>query len=403
MDHRLDDVVSQSTLIEWTQRFVRLPSPQTDRFESEPAVQAFIDEVATLLHTLDMPYRRDAMGSLIAEFGPVSRRSVVLMAYAMTHPAASMTNPYAGEIVSVDGLEAIRGRGVSEQKAALAAALAASYAAYRSDRLTGRLVFAVSSAGETGRHDAARTILASLQMRPTAAVIVIGTTGHVSLANKGRIDVLITIRGRAAHSSTPWRGLDAVAGAREVMQRLDALDLGGHEHHGLGKATLAPTSIKSFPDATHTIQSEVRMTYDRRLLPGDAPELALGQIKAALHDLSPWQVEVNLGPVMFPSEIAPDSELIESIKRGHFAAGLSPPATFYSHGSLDAGLFCNEGVAATMWGPGEMNQWHSDNEYILIADLLTGAEAYYAFLRDHLMQKPRRARSTQSTVRQPRR
>lgn len=386
MDNYLDNVVAQSTLVEWTQRFVRFPSPQTERFEGEPAVQAFIGDVGALLDDLEIPFRRDGMGSLIAELGPAARHSVVLMAYAMTHPASNMTKPYEGEIVSIDGVPAIRGRGVSEQKASLAAALAASYAAYRNGRLTGRLVFAVSSAGETGRHDAARSILASLETRPTVAVIVIGTSGQVSLANKGRIDVLIVVHGRAAHSSTPWRGLDAVSGAREVMRRLDALDLGGRQHPGLGRATLAPTSIRSFPNATHTIQSEVHITYDRRLLPGDEPETALAQIQSALKDVAPWRVDVNLGPVMFQSEIAPDAELVKSINRGHLKLGLQAPETFYSHGSLDAGLFCTEGIEATMWGPGSMEQWHSDNEYVLISDLCNGARAYYAFLRDYLME-----------------
>jgi acetylornithine deacetylase len=382
----LEDVVSQATLVEWTQRFVRFASPQTERFEEEPAVQAFIGDVDALLHDLEIPFCRDPMGSLIVELGPTSGRSAVLMAYAMTHPATSMRNPYGGEIVSIDGVPAIRGRGVSEQKAPLAAALAATYAAYRSGGLTGRLVFTVSSAGETGRHDAARSILASLATRPTAAVIVIGTTGQVSLANKGRIDVQIIVHGRAAHSSTPWRGLDAVAGAREVMRRLEALDLGGRLHSGLGNATLALTSIKSFPDATHTIQSEVRITYDRRLLPGDQPEAALAQIQTELKDVARWRVEVNLGPVMFPSEIRSDGELIKSISRGHLKAGLPVPANFYSHGSLDAGLFCNEGIEATMWGPGAMDQWHSDDEYVLTSDLWNGARAYYAFIRDYLME-----------------
>src|SRR5262249_49988869 len=152
---------------------------------------AFIDDVGTLLDGLGIRYRRDAMGSLIVELGPASGRCAVLMGYAMTHPAASMTTPYAGEMVSIDGAPAIRGRGVSEQKASLAAALAATHAVYRKGRLAGRLVFTVSSAGETGRHDAASSILANLEVRPTAAVIVIGTTGKVSLANKGRIDVLV--------------------------------------------------------------------------------------------------------------------------------------------------------------------------------------------------------------------
>jgi acetylornithine deacetylase len=380
----LDGVVSETDLVKWTQDFVRHASPQTRLFEAEPTVLAFIEKVGYLLDELGLPYRRDDMGNLIVEIGPPSDRSVMLMAYAMTHPASNMVTPYGGEIIQVDGVDAIRGRGVSEQKGSLAAALAATYAAYRSSDLAGRLVFTVSTAGETGRHDAARAILRALKVRPTAAVVVIGTTGRVALGNKGRIDVLITVKGRAAHSSTPWEGLDAVAGAREVMNLLDALDVGDREHKGLGKATLALTSIHSFPEATHTIQGEVRMVYDRRLLPGDSPDMALAQIRTAVDKVGRWQVGVAQGPEMYPSEVATDSRLVECIMKGHRHVGLPPPAFFHSHGSLDAGLFTKEGIEATMWGPGQMGQWHSDDEYILVSDLCRGAEAYYAFLHEYL-------------------
>jgi acetylornithine deacetylase/succinyl-diaminopimelate desuccinylase-like protein len=384
MDFSNHEPFSAATLTEWARRFVRTPSPQTERFETEPAVQAFIDDVGALLRTLDIPYRRDAMGSLIAELGPDSQRSVMLMAYAMTHPASNMRDPYAGDVIDVEGKRAVRGRGVSEQKGSLAAALAATHAAYREGALKGRVVFTVSSAGETGRHDAARSILAELKLRPTASIIVIGTTSRVSLANKGRIDAFVTVRGRVAHSSTPWRGIDAIAGAREVLQRLERVDLGSHEHTGLGKATLTPTAIRSFPEATHTLQGEVRMTLDRRLLPGESPAAALRAIEHALDGISPWKVEVREGPIMFPAELAQDSALLQSINRAHREAGMREPTTFYSHGALDAGLFAREGIETTMWGPGDMDQWHSDDEYVLVDDLLAGAKAYYLFLRDYV-------------------
>ena len=385
----LDGVLSESNLVEWTRQFVRYASPQTQLFEAEPAVLGFIENaVGGLLRELGLPYRRDDMGNLIVEIGASTEPSVMLMSYAMTHPASSMPTPYAGELIQLDSVDAIRGRGVSEQKGSLAAAIAATYAAHRHGNLPGRIVFTVSTAGETGRHDAARTILGKLRTRPAAAIVVIGTSGRVALGNKGRIDVLITVKGRAAHSSTPWKGLDAVAGARKVMARLDGLDLGGREHDGLGKATLALTAIRSFPEATHTIQSEVRMVYDRRLLPGDSSDQALAQIRAALVNLGEWQVEAMPGPEMYPSEVAPDSALIRSIMAGSRFDGLPEPAFFHSHGSLDAGLFTKEGIEATMWGPGNMDQWHSDDEYILVPDLCGGAAAYYAFLREYLRMPP---------------
>ena len=149
---------------------MRHPSPQTERFEAEPQVQSFIaEQVVPLVQTLGLPWRRDAMGNLIVELGPEgSDRSLMLMAYAMTHPASRMTDPYAGELIEGAGGAFVRGRGVSEQKGSLAAALAAVKTA--ADRLTlrGRLVFTVSTAGETGRHDAAISICDALGYQPEA-------------------------------------------------------------------------------------------------------------------------------------------------------------------------------------------------------------------------------------------
>ena len=122
-------------IVEWTRAFVRHPSPQTERFEHEPQVQSFIGErVVPLVQALSLPWRRDAMGNLLVELGPErANKSLMLMAYAMTHPANRMPNPYAGELIEDASGAYVRGRGVSEQKGSLAAALAAVKAA--ADRL----------------------------------------------------------------------------------------------------------------------------------------------------------------------------------------------------------------------------------------------------------------------------
>ena len=93
--------VATKDIVEWTQAFVRHPSPQTERFEHEPQVQSFITEqVVPLVQALGLPWRRAPMGNLLVELGPErADRSLMLMAYAMTHPANRMPNPYAGEVI----------------------------------------------------------------------------------------------------------------------------------------------------------------------------------------------------------------------------------------------------------------------------------------------------------------
>ena len=384
VDGRLS--IPTKNIVEWTQAFVRHPSPQTERFEREPQVQSFIaDEVVPRVEALGLPWRRDRMGNLLVELGPAQAdKSLMLMAYAMTHPANRMHNPYAGELIEDATGTHVRGRGVSEQKGSLAAALAAVKTAADRLALRGRLVFAVSTAGETGRHDAAISICEALGFFPRLAVIVIGTTGRVALANKGRIDVIVTVRGKAAHSSTPWAGVNAIDGARRVLERVTALDVGANEHPGLGRATLAPTAIRSWPEATHTVQDEVRLVFDRRLLPGDDPQAAFVAIATAAEIGGPWQVKTELGPLMYPAEIAPDGAFMRALDGGCRRMGLPPPATFHSHGALDAGFFCVKGGESAMWGPGAIEQWHSDDERIAVSDLAAGAVSYLGLIEEYL-------------------
>jgi acetylornithine deacetylase len=296
-----------------------------------------------------------------------------------------MKDPYAGELIETSTGAFVRGRGVSEQKGSLASALAATKAAQNLP-LKGRLVFTVSTAGETGRHDAAISICEAIGYNPKLAVIVIGTTSRIALANKGRVDVIVTVRGKAAHSSTPWAGVNAIEGAHRVLERVMAVDLGTGRHNGLGQATLTPTALRSWPEATHTVQDEVRLVFDRRLLPGDDPQAAFAAIAKAADIGDPWTVKAEFGPFMYPAEIAPDSVLMRAANAGCKRMGMAPPAPFHSHGALDAGYFCFKGGEAAMWGPGAMDQWHSDDERIAVSDLMDGAAAYLGLIEDYLCQ-----------------
>jgi acetylornithine deacetylase len=384
---QVDDLMAPEALADLACRLVRFPSPQTERMELEPAVQDFIGScVEPMLAGWGLATRRDRMGSLIAELGPPDARAgVLLMTYAMTHPASTMRAPFAAEIVSTPEGPAVRGRGVAEQKGALAAALAVVARLRRRSDLKRRLVFALSSAGETGRHDAAREIVSSLRVPPTLGVVAIGSNGKVALGNKGRIDIEVEVGGTASHSSTPWAGVNAIDGARRLLDILESVRLDGAVHPALGRPTLTATSIESWPKATHTVQNRVRLVFDRRLLPGEDPDAAFKHIEQLARSLpSPWRVEVRRGPFMHPCAIAEDGAFLRHARAGHAAQGLAPPETFHSHSALDAGYLVRQGCEASMWGPGRMEQFHTDEESLLVTELVAGAKAYLGFLESAL-------------------
>src|SRR5262249_983700 len=162
----------------------------------------------------------------------------------------------------------------------------------------------VSTAGETGRHDAAISICEAIGYSPKLAVIVIGTTSRIALANKGRVDVIVTVRGKPAHSSTPWAGAPATEGARRVLSDLLAGGL-----RGVGRGRVARTGGRGGREAAHTGKGGGGLVFARRLLPGDDPQAAFAAVAKAADIGEPWTVKAEFGPFMYPAEIAADGVL----------------------------------------------------------------------------------------------
>ena len=381
-DEHVDDAKLDALFAE----LLRVPSEHTELMEADPAVTGFVaDVVAPRLEALTgVAPRTDGMGNLLWEYSRAASdpaEGLLFMGYAMTFPAASMPEPFSGKVVSGEpyGLEGpcVWGRGGCEQKAALAAMMAGAAAVCRSGRELARpLSLAVSTAGETGRHDAARYMLEQDGLAARYGIVGLGTTNRVCLGNKGRIDVDVVVRGKSCHSSTPWAGVNAVDGARAVLERLDGL-VEGLSHPELGEASLVATHIESGPDILHTIQDRCRLTLDRRLLPGDDPGEALAAISRALADLEPWQVEVTQGNFMYPAEVSGDSEVAVALEAAREMAGETGPPLWFP-AALDAGYLNEKGIETVMFGPGDLAFAHTDAEVVPLEQVRRAARVYAA-------------------------
>src|SRR5215475_2398745 len=186
--------------------------------------------------------RRDSMGNLLATWGAgESGRSLMLVTNAMNQPAATMPNPYGGEVragapYGLPG-EVVLGKGLSEQKAPLAAILVALEAMFASFvDLKGQLVFVCCVSGETGRHDAIRSIVESTGVRAEMAILN-GTGNRISLGNRGRVDLTLVVHGVPCHSSRPVAGCNAVTGAVELIGALTSGLRFTASHPALGTPT----------------------------------------------------------------------------------------------------------------------------------------------------------------------
>ncbi|MGH7825863.1 MAG: M20 family metallopeptidase [Candidatus Binatia bacterium] len=368
---------------------VQHASPQTELLEKEPQVLALIrDVIKPELEGAGLHPSIDAMGNLIVRVkGQGQRDRLMLVGYAMNAAPSTMQNPYSGEIVDgepykLEG-ECVWGRGSCEQKGSLAAMVAAlKFVGTNRVDLPADLYFVVSTAGETGRHDSLAYVLD--HGNPGIDWCIIDGPAEIQLGNKGRVDVLVTVRGKQAHSSRPWEGINAIEGAMKVLERLRPLMPYPEQkaHAELGKVSLTPNAIESLPKATHTIQSECRIMFDRRLLPGDDPKKAIQQMVRAIGQIEPFEVEVQPRDFMYPSEVGKDAEVVRALDSGIRTVLGEQPAYSFSTAANDTGLFNSRGIQAINYGSRDIRFQHTDHDLVSVNKVFDAAKVF-AFLALH--------------------
>ena len=379
----------------------RIASPLTQLLEAEPQLRAFIDTAveARLRHIGFTDVIRDQMGNLLATYGRgESGRSLMLVTNAMNQPAATMPNPYGGEVR--DGTpydlpgEVVLGKGLSEQKAPLAAILLALESILTCRiTLTGRLVFCCCVSGETGRHDAIRNLIEETGVRAEMAVLN-GTGNRISLGNRGRVDLTVVVHGSPCHSSRPASGCNAVTGALEVIRRVTEGARFGASHPEFGLPTLAVNRIRSFPDTTHTIQDRCDVGFDRRLLPGEDPDAASAEIAALARTVDgmpdpasgqPWRVEILQGPMMYPSLVSIGSDVVRALNHASESVLGVAPQTHYASNAFDQGYLNHIGIEACTYGPGEEKFAHTDLDMASVRRTCDAAKVYAALVMQRLL------------------
>ena len=87
---------------------------------------------------------------------------------------------------------------------------------------------------------------------------------------------------------------------------------------------------------------------------------------------------------MYPNEVANDGPLIKLLDLSYQDAGFSGAERIDCSFALDAGYFGHLGREAVMLGPGEIDQFHSDEESVLVSDMVNMSKIYRALIEHAL-------------------
>jgi acetylornithine deacetylase/succinyl-diaminopimelate desuccinylase-like protein len=278
---------------------------------------------------------------------------LLIMAYTPVQHFNWMDDPFSGKIAIPEeyGINepCAFGQGASQGKAHFAAMLTLLKAFVEAEvELGGTLWFAANNEGRSS-HECSYSLIPKLEPKPDYGLILIGGGNRISVANRGRVDVIIRIRGKVTHSSTPERGLNAIDGAVEALNRIKGMSF-VKSHPKLGGQHAVPYQLIFEPIAPHTLPEYARIKIDRRLLPGDDVDEAVDDIRMAIGDLSPFEVSVERDVAMLPSVVDPNSQIVTSLQGAIQSLDGVPAELVYGRGAYDAGGPTSMGVPTVMWG-----------------------------------------------------
>jgi succinyl-diaminopimelate desuccinylase len=312
----------------------QVPAGQTEIQPGDATIAAVVSDVVLprIMQLRPAELRQHPCGDIAARFGPAGDDGLLLQTYIVSQHANLMDAGKAGTVVTDDGLLQARvlGQGASQNKGAMAAALAALRAL--PDDLDRPVWFTVNTEGKSS-HDGSRRILDDLDVRAASGILAVGTDLRVSLGNRGRVDVKLTVEGISSHSSQPWLGANPIEDAADIVRCLRSLPL-PERHPILGPVSATPYQFVCHPVSPHTIPAQVRLIVDRRLLPGELPEKAVEELQTHLAGAVPQaRLGVEIGEIMLPAVVEQDAPVVGALRQGLRSSGivadqpLTAPAT----------------------------------------------------------------------------
>ncbi len=318
------------------------------------------------------PGRPNVFGRLKGKQG----RSALMLAGHMD-TARTTGYPEAYDVKETNGR--MYGRGACDMKAALAAYLGVVRALRDTGmRLNGDLIVC-------GIVDEEYQMLGSKAIGQAGRMAdqgIIGEPTHLNVcpANKGRVSTKIITRGRAAHSSVPEKGINAIDQMAKVIRAFGDYNrelLGRTPHPLCGHGRFTPGVIHGGVQV-NMVPDVCELEVDRRTLPGESRESVYAEfherIRRAAEGDPDFVYEITAPTwLIAPNDISPEEPVVTALRAAHQRIfGKDPGVEAFVAGS-DAPYM---GFPTVICGPGGIAQAHTTCEFVDLQEVADAARLY---------------------------
>ncbi len=306
-----------------------------------------------------------------------AKRTLMLEAHQDTVPVDGMVIPPFEPTIEAGK---IFGRGSCDIKGGMAAMLTAFARLVREKPAGACNVVMACSVDEENTMLGVRELV-KRKVHADLAVVAEPTKLNIVHAHKGVVRWLINTPGRSCHSSAPEQGTNAIYRMAKILNGIEAFAA----HIGktivdplLGPATMSVGLIHG-GISVNTVPDHCQIQIDRRVVGGEKPEETPGQLEAFLRETAkidfpyemtkPWICERALTPTGSDEIIRLLGQAIDQVRGSHRVHSV-PYGT-------DAATLAWSGIPTVIFGPGDIAQAHTKDEWLAIDELHQAAEILY--------------------------
>ncbi|MBM4431241.1 MAG: M20/M25/M40 family metallo-hydrolase, partial [Chloroflexi bacterium] len=263
-------------LIQFTQELIRTPALTNQEGDAAKLVLAKCQEIG-----LDEAWV-DGSGNVIGVLrGGNTGPHILLNGHLDTVPPGIMENwkhdPYGADIEK----GVLFGRGVTDMLAGSSGALYAlkimkDLRDKKGVKLPGNIIFSDVMNEENATCFGAEYLMTKTLpekgLKVDLCLLGEPTNGRLHLGHRGKVELVLITRGETAHSSTPWRGINAVQKMLPVLQDIfnrQPEELKKRTYPKLGFSSITVTNILARPGALSIVPDECEISIDRRYVPGE--------------------------------------------------------------------------------------------------------------------------------------
>lgn len=218
-----------------------------------------------------------------------------------------------------------------------------------------------------------------------AAIVAEPTELRMVLASKGCLRWRVTVGGRAAHSSKPHLGVNAISRMARLITVIEEEDssLQTVSHPLVGKPTLNVGMIRGGAQV-NIVPDVCQIEIDRRLVPGEDPPNVRRQYEQLSETLRTRFPDLEVSHLQlledWPFETSPESHIARTAQAALERAGLSGEPVGVPFGS-NASKLAHAGIPSIVLGPGSIDQAHTADEYVPVKQVEQAVIIYKEIIR----------------------